>query len=424
MEYLNPRLNMLVPYPLFLELPLSGLKQAFPYLFFFALCLPAIGYYGYAIYTSITFFARRITVDSNFCPLVTVLKPVCGLDIDTYENFSSFCCQDYPKYQIIFSVQDAEDPVIEIVRRIIQNFPKIDIRLVVSNHTIGSNLKVSNLANAETLAKYEILVLADSDVRVRPDYLQRIVQPLQRQNVGAVTCLYRPVTRGWVANFEALGISTDYLSTVMVANQLGNIQFALGPTIALRRVALEKFGGFAAIADYLADDYQIGYLCVQVGYKVVLSDYVIDHIISTDSLADLFRRQVRWACCIRVSRFWGYVGLIFSHGIVSSLIFLCLTGGSLLGWIGFGVTWISRLTMAWIVGAVGLKDSAVKKFLWLVPFRDLISFILWLYSFRGNQINWRGRKMLLTKDGKLICQNVTELPNKGIPGILNKENAG
>lgn len=393
---------MIFPKFLLLALSFSTVVEAFPSILFLVLCLPAVVYHIYAIYTSLAFFSNPTKANADFNPPVTILKPICGLDIDTYDNFASFARQNYPTYQIIFSVRDRKDPVIKVVKQIIQDYPKVDIQLVVNDRTLGSNLKVGNLSNAQTLAKYDIFLLADSDVRVGPNYLRRVIQPLHKPEVGVVTCLYRPVTRGWVANVEALGISTHYLACVMVANQLGSVQFALGPTIAIRRTLLEKIGGFAAISEYLADDFQLGYLSAQASYKVVLSDYVIDHLISTISLTDLFHRQVRWACCTRVSRFWGYVGLIFSHGIVTSLLFLFLTGGSFFGWFGFGLTWITRLSMAWIVGAIGLRDSSVKKFLWLVPLSDLINFLIWLYSFSSNRIEWRGQKMLLTRGGKLV----------------------
>jgi len=366
------------------------------------LCLSAIWYYCYTIYTTIDFFSHPSQVDPDFHPPITILKPICGLDIDAYENFASFCRQDYPKYQIIFSVLNEQDPSVEIVKKIIHNFPEIDICLVVSTRTIGTNLKVSNIANAEAKAQYSLLVLADSDVRVGSDYLRRIIQPMRDPAVGVVTCLYRPLVRGRVAILEAVGISTDYQANVLVARKLEGMKFALGPTIVLRRTALVAIGGFLAIADYLADDFQLGYLPAQAGYKVVLSDYVIEHAIATTSLIDLIHRQSRWACCVRVSRPWGYLGLIFTHGTAISLLFLIATVGSSLGWAVLIVTWVTRLTMGWVVGVKSLQDPVAKKFLWLIPLRDLISFALWCYSFVGNTIEWRGRRLKLTKDGKLV----------------------
>jgi len=366
------------------------------------LCLSSVCYYCYAIYAAMQFFSQATEIAPQFQPPITVLKPICGLDIDTYENFASFCRQNYPEYQIIFAVRDQHDPSVEVVKKIIHDFPEIDIQLVISDRTIGTNLKVSNLANAEAKAKHPLLLLADSDVRVGSDYLRRVIQPLQDSRVGVVTCLYRPLVRGWAAILEAVGISTEYHASILVARSLEGMKFALGPTIAIRKTVLHAIGGFAAIADYLADDFQLGYLPSQAGYEVVLTDYVIDHVIATASLTDLIYRQTRWNCCTRVSRPWGYLGLIFTHGTAISLLFLLATFGSTLGWAVLTVTWSLRLIMAWVVAVRGLKDAVAGKFLWLVPFRDLIGFALWCYGFVGNTIKWRGQQMKLTKGGKLV----------------------
>jgi ceramide glucosyltransferase len=373
------------------------------------LCLAAVSFYCYAIYAARAFFNQPHRLNQDFQPPVSILKPICGLDSDAYESLTSFCQQDYPKYQIIFAVLESEDPSIEVVQKIIHYFPDLDIQLVVgdasadlSQRTMGTNLKVSNLANAATVAKHDILLIADSDIRVGRDYLRRVIQPLQDSDVGVVTCPYRSLAQGLVAILEAIGTATEFHAGVLVSNQLEGIKFALGSTIVIRKEVLEAIGGFPVIADYLADDFQLGYLPAQAGYKVVLSEYVVEHVLATSTLADSIKRQIRWARCIRVSRPWGYLGLIFTHGTTASLLFLIATGGSILGWAVLGVTWMTRLAMAWVVGVKILKDSLAKKFFWLVPLRDLISFTFWCYSFFGNTIEWRGRRLRLTKGGKLV----------------------
>ena len=366
------------------------------------LCLAAVSFYCYAIYAARAFFNQPHRINQDFHPPVSILKPICGLDSDAYESLTSFCQQDYPKYQIIFAVLESEDPSIEVVQKIIHYFPDLDIQLVVSDRTLGTNLKVSNLANAVTEAKHDILLIADSDIRVGRDYLRRVIQPLQDSDVGVVTCPYRSLAQGWVAILEAIGTATEFHAGVLVSNQLEGIKFALGSTIVIRKEILEAIGGFPVIADYLADDFQLGYLPAQAGYKVVLSEYVVEHVLATSTLADSIKRQIRWTRCIRVSRPWGYLGLIFTHGTTASLLVLIATGGSILGWAVLGITWITRLAMAWIVGVKILKDSLAKKFFWLVPLRDLISFTFWCYSFVGNTIEWRGRRLTLTKGGKLV----------------------
>lgn len=374
------------------------------------LCLSAFWFYCYAIYAAISLFNHSQPIDQDFHPPVTIMKPICGLDGEAYENFASFCQQDYPEYQIVFAVRDAEDPVIEVVQKIIHYFPDLDIQLVVSDacdglhqSTIGTNFKVNNLVYANAVTKHEIVVISDSDVRVGRDYLRQVIQPLKDSNVGVVTCLYRSLAQGWVTTLEAIGVATEFQAGVLVSKQLEGMKFALGPTIVIRKKVLEVIGGFPAIADYLADDFQLGYLSAKAGYKVVLSNYVVEHILATSTFADSIQRQIRWARGTRVSRPWGYLGLIFTYGTVTSLLFLIATGGSWLGWTGLGLTWSARLIMAWVIGVWSLKDSSAKKFLWLVPLRDLISFVLWCYSFVGNVIKWRGRTLKLTKGGQLVA---------------------
>lgn len=371
--------------------------------FLLILCILSVWFYCYAIYAAITFFADPQPIDLEFHPPVSILKPICGLDSDAYENLASFCQQDYPEYQIIFAVRNSKDPCIEVVEKIIHNFSELDILLIVSDRVIGTNLKVSNLANAATKAKYEILVLADSDIRVGRDYLQRVIQPLQDEKVGVVTCMYRSLIQGWISILEAINTTTEFHAGVLVSNIKENgIKYAFGCTIAIPKKVLEAIGGFEAIADYLADDFQLGYLPVQSGYKVVLSDYIVEHVHKSNTLIDVIKRQIRWAFCKRVSRPWGYLGLIFTYGVVTSLLLLIATNGSILGWLGLCICWVTRLVMAWVVGSISFKDPIVKKFLWLVPGCDLLSFVIWCFGFIGNTIEWRGQQLKLTKDGKLL----------------------
>lgn len=369
------------------------------------LSISAIAYYGYAIYAANQFFANSSADDQNFHPPISILRPICGIDSKTYENLASFCQQEYPEYQIIFGVQDPQDPSMEVVRQLIKDFPRLDIQVIASHQTLGANRKVSNLAHAVTKARYDVLLLADSDVHVQPDYLRRVIQPLSDPAVGVVTCLYRSLAQGWVTSLEALSTPTEFLPGVLVSTAMEGIKFAMGQTIVIRRSVLEEIGGFAAIADYLADDFQLGFLPAQAGYKVVLSDYLIDHVMPQSAIAESFYRQTRWLVGIRASRPWGYAGLIFTHGTVTSLLFLLATGGSALGWSVFSVTWAVRLMMAWFVGIRCLGDPVAQQLFWLVPLRDMASFMLWGYSFFGNTVEWRDRQFRLTRGGKLIALN-------------------
>ena len=375
------------------------------YLLFISLLLSlvAVGYYTYAIAAAHTFFAQENVIDHEFQPSVSILKPVCGCDRYAYENLASFCNQTYSNYQIIFAIHDCDDASVAIVKQLMRDFPAVDLQLVVSDHSIGTNRKVSNVANAFTKARHDIILLADSDVRVTPDYLQQVVQPLHHADVGVVTCLYRSLTEGWLTSFEALSSTTEFHPGVLVSNQLEGVKFTMGQTIVIRRSVLEAIGGFAAIANYLADDFQLGYLPTQAGYKVVLSHQIIEHVMESSTIIGALERQLRWMMGIRVSRPGGYAGLIFTYGTVSSLIFLMATGGALLGWTVLGITWTSRLVMAWFIAIKHLRDPVAQKLFWLVPLRDFVSFVLWCYGFVGNTIKWRDRAFRLTSSGKLVA---------------------
>lgn len=366
------------------------------------LVLGAIWFYSFAILAAIDRVRQPESVDPEFHPPVTILKPACQLDAAAYDSLASFCQQNYPCYQVVFAVQEAGDPSIEVIQKLIERFPDVEIQLVVDDRAIGLNPKVNNLANAAIRATHDIWVVADSDIRVGNDYLQRIVQPLSDPAVAVVTCPYRSVTRGWVATLEAIGTATDFHAGVLVARKLEGVSFGLGATIVIRQSVLQAVGGFAAIANYLADDYQLGHLPAKAGYGVVLSDYVVEHVLAASAWYDSLQRQLRWARGTRASRPWSYLGLILTHGTVTSLLLLIATGGSLLGWFALGITWSMRLIMGWIVGAWSLKDASVQQFWWLIPLRDLISTGIWLGGFIGNQIQWREKRFQLAKSGELM----------------------
>lgn len=368
------------------------------------LCLAAIAYYSYAIYAAFSFLQRIPRTDYSFYPPVSILKPICGFDDQTYANLASFCRQDYPKYQIIFGVQESHDSSMEVVKQIMRDFPKVDIQLIVNDRTLGTNRKVNNLASALARADYEVLLLADSDVRVGPDYLQQVVQPLRNPQVGVITCLYRSITQGWVTTLESLSTSTEFHPGVLVSDQLEGTKFAMGQTIVIRRSILEEIGGFKAIANYLADDFQLGHLPSQAGHRVVLSSYVVDHVLPLrDTVLNALQRQIRWVVGIRVSRPWGYIGLIFTYGTVASTGLLVLTGGAPFSWIIWHLTWVLRVAMAWIVGVRCLQDPVAKSWFWLSPLRDFLSFALWAYGFLGNTFRWRNHLFRLTKKGELVA---------------------
>jgi ceramide glucosyltransferase len=366
----------------------------------------AIAFYCYAIYASYRFLRRPAPVDANFCPALSILKPICGCDEKTYENLASFCQQIYPRYQIIFGVQDLQDPSLEVIQQIIEDFPEVDIQFVITERILGTNRKVNNLASALTSARYDLLVLADADVKVGPGYLQQVVQPLKNPQVGVITCLYRSLSQGWVTAVEALGKATEFLPGVLVSNQLEGTKFAMGQTIVIRRPVLDHIGGFNAIANYLADDFQIGHLAARAGYQVLLSSYIVDHVCARDTVLNALQRQIRWMVGLRVSRTWGYAGLIFTYGTISSTLLVLLSGGTPLSWWVWGLTWLARILMGWVIGVYCLKDPMAKLLFWLAPFWDCLSFLLWCFGFFGNTFRWRGQWYRLTRYGELQALSV------------------
>jgi ceramide glucosyltransferase len=375
----------------------------------FCFCLTSIVFYFYSLYAASCFFQEKTLHNANFHPSVTILKPLRGLDSHTYDNLLSFCHQDYPNFQVVFTVRDHNDPVIAITEQIINQFPDLAIDLVISDYTIGHNLKVSNLHNALKKTKHDILVIADSDIRVKSDYLQKVVQPLCDPQVGVVTCLYNSLTQGYISAFESLAIATEFHPRVLTARKLEGMKFAFGSTIVIRRQVLEEIGGFSAIADYLADDYKLGNLPYKQGYQVQLSSYIVQHTLEDVNIHNFIDRQIRWFKCIKNERFWGYLGLIFTSGTANSLLFLLIVLGEKIGWLMLSLTWGIRLIIAWIFGILFFKDPSVKKMFILIPLRDLVSFSIWFYSLFGNKVRWREETFILLGKGKL--NRITEVEN-------------
>lgn len=398
----NPLVNLLVnPLVNSWVNPLEFDMREYAVLIPLPFCLIAMFYYGLATYAAIDFLAQPIHIDPDFHPPVSILKPLCGLDVQTYDNLASFCRQNYPIYQIIFSVQDPHDPVIDVVKQIQHDFPTADICLVIDDRAIGINLKISNLANAVSSAKYSILLISDSDIRVDSTYLMTVVQPLTNSAVGVVTCMYRSQVQGGIAAFEALGIATELAPTTLVSRKLEGMTFGIGATIVIRNSVLEAFGGFPAVANYLHDDFHLGRMPSQLGYQVVLSPYVVSHELATETLFDFVQHQTRWNRGIRLSQPLGYAGQLFTFGTIASLLLLLTTQGSFLAWSVLSVTWLLRWVMAWTVGVRVLNDPIVKRLFWLVPVSDVVRFGMWCYGFVGDRIEWRGRQFNLRQTGLL-----------------------
>jgi ceramide glucosyltransferase len=371
-------------------------------------------YYSLCLWSAFTFLRERKVGGGPFdyisgqvrptraIPPISILKPLKGTDPEIYESFRSHCLQDYPEYEIIFGVSNPHDAAVASVQALQREFPNRRIQLVVSPNILGANVKVSNLAQMVAEARHDYLIVNDSDIRVGPDYLSRVVAPLADPRIGMVTCLYRGVAGATPGSrLEALGISTDFCAGVLVARQLeGGIKFGLGSTLAFRRAELEKIGGFPAIVNHLADDYELGKRLADLGLSVRLSDVVVETYLPAYRLREFLAHQLRWARGVRDARSGGYFGLAFTFGIFWALLALAASGGALWSWIALAVTLLLRFAVALVVGWKVLRDSQALRYFWMIPLRDLIAVVIWVASLGGHTVTWRGDRFRL-KDGKL-----------------------
>ena len=346
-----------------------------------------------------------------FAPPVSILKPVKGFDPGMYEAFRSHCLQQYAgEYELIFGASSEDDPAVAAVHRLIAEFPQRQIRLVTCPERLGTNGKVSNLiqmlADSQSGARHEYLIINDSDIRVSPRYLERVMRPFAapaKKPVGMVTALYRGHAEKWTlgAVLEALGIATDFQAGVLAARLVeGGIHFGLGSTLAVRREALQAAGGLEALVDQLADDYEMGARIASAGYSIRLAVEVVETSVPAYTLAGFLSHQLRWARTVRDSRRWGYMGMLFTHLLPLAAANVIASGASLVSLWLLGLAFFLRLGVAMQVGAGVLGDRQVLANLWLLPLRDAAGFAVWLWSFAGNTIVWRGERFVL-KRGRL-----------------------
>jgi ceramide glucosyltransferase len=344
--------------------------------------------------------ARGRTATPASFPSVTILKPLHGAEAGLFENLSSFCAQDYPgPVQIVCGVQSAGDPAIAVVREVVRSYPGLQIDLVVDPRQHGTNRKVSNLINMAAEMRHDLVVLADSDMRVEPDYLRRLVAELARPGVGAVTCLYHGIPLGGVwSRLSALSIDTHFLPSIAVGLGLGLAKPCFGSTIALTCATLERIGGFRTIADDLADDYELGAAVRRLGLDVVVPAFSVGHVCSELSFADLLRQELRWVRTIRQIEPAGHAGSMLAHPLPFALLAFCLAPGMLpLAFIGAAILARSALCLA-VERGFGLRRHPY----WLVPARDLLSFGVFVTSFFGRGVSWRGHSYGVTPRGVLI----------------------
>jgi ceramide glucosyltransferase len=333
-------------------------------------------------------------------PAMSVLKPLCGHDDGLEENLRSFMTQDYPEYEVLFGVHRREDPAVAVAEKIITEFNgRISARLVITGESPIPNAKAFSLNRMVRDAKYDVLVMSDSDVRVTPSLLSHLAQELQDDHIGLISCPYRAVPgKSLWSRLEAIGMNTELLGGVMVARMIEGMRFALGCTVAVRRNVLEDMGGFSYLQEFLAEDFVIGHRTAELGYGVLFSSYVIEHRIGSQNMMPNLGHRMRWARSTRRSRPLGYWGQIFTYPLPLALL-LCAACPA--AWPVLFLTIILRAAAALATARDIVHDPVTQKQWWLLPVQDVIGFFIWISGFVGDKIVWRDRKCTVMRDGRL-----------------------
>jgi len=364
-----------------------------PFWIFF---LPAVIYQLLAILAAVRHLLRRDPPAlPHFSPGVSVLKPLHGIDPDTYNAFISQIQQNYPEFEILFGARDENDAAALEVHRLQQQFPEAPVKLIIGGEQ-AANGKVGVLMNLARHARHEIWVVNDSDIKVTSDYLSRIVAPLADSSIGVVTCPYRARAHTVAAGWESIGIVTDFMPSALVAQLVGIREFGFGSTLAFRAADLERAGGFAAIAEYLADDYQLAKRITALGKRALLSTYTVETSLGDATWSGVWRHQLRWARTIRFSKGAGYAGLPITHAGIWA------AAGAATG-AGFPalLLLVLRCLSALLTGGFVLRSRSAATFCWLAPVWDLYAFCVWVASYAGRTVRWRDRILSISADGRI-----------------------
>jgi ceramide glucosyltransferase len=359
--------------------------------------------------TSRTARAAALSTETTSLPLVSLLKPLHGMEPRLEENLASFFQQDYPNFEVILGARDADNAALQVARRVCARFPGVKSRVVLSGFPTWPNAKVYSLNRmiAETSSNY--VVISDSDIKVAPDFLRNVVPALLDPKVGLVTCPYRGIPAGDFGSLlEGLGMSVEMPSGVIVADMLEGMRFAMGAVMATRRDVLEKIGGFAELADYYSDDFVLGHKVWTAGYEVVLSHYVVGHVLMPQPFSKTVGDQLRWMKSTRYSRPKGHIGTGLTFAVPFGI--LGVVSGFALGQPRWGIyllaaTLLNRMLQAFIVGWGVIGDRRALAYCWLYPVRDLLGFLTWAGSFTGRSFRWRGETYDFGEDGKITPQH-------------------
>ena len=361
-------------------------------------------YYLIALYSSWRYFRNErkpVAAGAEYNRPVSVIKPIRGLDPDAYENFASFCRQDYPDYEIVFCVGGEDEPALEAIDKLKSNFPERQIRVLYGSGRVATNDKCAKLARLVSEARHEVVVISDSDVRVRPDYLRKVTAPLADPSIGAVTCMYVSVgEKNLTEELQVMGMMSDFYAGVLVAWQLDGVKFALGPTIATKRSRLAGFGGYEALENRPADDLLVGRLIAEQGYEVRLLSYPIETVADYQSMKELLQKRLRWIVVMRHMRPWGHFGLLLTQGLPWCLAAVAVHPTLAVAGSYLGLYLAMRIAMTWLIGIWGMKQKGLWSKMWLIPVWDAIALAIWLVSFSQNTVRWRGREYYI-REGRL-----------------------
>ena len=355
-------------------------------------------YYLLSLYCIWDYFhaLRRLAPPKeSFTPPASILKPVRGLDSEAYANFASYCRLNYPEYEIIFATGDPQDPVITVVRKLQKDFPERQIRLITDVERLGENNKVNNLCRMVKEARYDLLVMTDSDIRVEANYLREVTAPFVDRSVGGVTSFARSAGGGsFSAELSKLDMCADSIPSALVARKLeGKVQFAFGWTMATTKKILAEIGGWEAMVNHHSDDFELGNRIAGLGYRVEFMREPVTMVAPQESFAEFLTHSLRWAIGLRNVRPAGYFGMIFTQGLPWAVLAAVVAGSA--GWAATAALYVLgylvlRFLVAWTAGVWGLRDSAIAGKLWLVPLRDALTAAIWLAGFFSNKINRRG----------------------------------
>lgn len=335
-------------------------------------------------------------------PPVSILKPFRGMDPDAWENLASFCRLDYPNYEMVFCIDPDDEAIQKLLANLTAEFPHCRIRILHGSGRVATNDKVAKLARLVSEAEHEVVVISDSDVRVRPDYLRHVVAPLRDPKVGAVTCLYVPIgIETFTDHLQSVGMMSDFYAGVLTDWKLEGMKFALGPTIATTRTRLAGFGGYPVLENRPADDLLVGRLIDEQGYEVRLLRYSIDTVCDYRSLNELLHKRLRWIVVMRHMRPWGHMGLLLTMGLPWSIAAVAIHPAAAVAIAYLGGYFLFRMAMTWMIGIHGLGQKILWKQMPLIPVWDAVAFAIWLVSFTRSSIRWRGADYYI-RNGQLV----------------------